>query len=98
MHMLGGVSIAYSTLYTLKEAEKWKLIKIKSMAIKIFLLTSTIFMAATIWEFYEFVHDQIFGTEFQMNIDDTIKDMAFGVLGGFVFLYSKEKMAEKGKK
>jgi hypothetical protein len=54
--------------------ERWTLV---------FSLTAT---TALFWEFAEFLMDTYLGTHQQIDLADTMSDMAFGVLGGTAFL------------
>ena len=42
--------------------------------------------ASVFWEFGEFTLDSCLGTHIQIDLDDTMSDMAFGILGGVLFL------------
>ena len=49
------------------------------------MIVGLVMIAAVLWEVYEFLWDQIFGTLFQPSKADTIKDLIMGMLGGIVF-------------
>jgi len=86
MHFIGGVAIAYffSGCFTAlpdgfvaAEYRKW------AEFVVVASLTAT---AAVIWEFAEFLADALFAAGSQNGLDDTMLDMALGMLGGIVWL------------
>ncbi len=85
LHFFGGISIAYSANHALLLAERRKLITFKNRFLKIVMIVGLVMIAAVLWEVYEFLWDQIFGTLFQPSKADTIKDLVLGMLGGIVF-------------
>ena len=98
LHLFGGMSIAYSANHALLLAERSKLITFKSRLLKIVMIVGMVMIAAVLWEVYEFVWDQIFGTLFQPSKADTIKDLIMGMLGGIVFcgLFLKQRKKLRG--
>ena len=54
----------------------------------IFSLTTT---AAVIWEFAEFTYDWYFGTKIQVDLPNTMSDMAFGMLGGMAYIFASRR-------
>lgn len=85
MHALGGFSIAYGALHALRILEKKNTVVIKSVLIKVFAILATVALAAVVWEFYEFLHDYFFGSHYQTENVDTMKDLFMGLLGGLLF-------------
>jgi signal transduction histidine kinase len=83
MHFIGGIAIAISSFYFLKHAE----ISSKQFGIKLltlFLILALTALAAVAWEIFEFGMDRIFNTTMQPSVHDTMKDLAFGLLGGAI--------------
>ncbi len=83
MHFIGGIAIATSSYYFLKHSE----ISSKQVGIKLlslFLILALTALAAVAWEIFEFGMDRIFNTTMQPSVHDTMKDLAFGLLGGSV--------------
>lgn len=85
MHFLGGVSIAISSAYFLKLCEKNKLLSLKSFLLRTFIIVSFVALAATLWEFYEFLSDRYLGTLAQATVFDTMKDYFMGLAGGLIY-------------
>ena len=49
-------------------------------------------MAAVLWEFAEFIFDNVFYLSIQRSLEDTLGDLFFGLLGGVVgFFWSYPK-------
>ena len=85
LHLLGGLSIAYSASYALRLIEARGLIVIKNLFIRAFIVVGAVAIAAVLWEFYEFLSDHFFGTLTQPSKADTMKDLFMGMLGGLLF-------------
>jgi hypothetical protein len=86
IHFLGGFSIAFcfsEILTILSRRELVSSIDRNVRTVLIFSLTAT---AAVFWEFAEFAFDNYFGAGLQLDLQDTIWDMAFGILGGLLFI------------
>jgi hypothetical protein len=86
MHLLGGVAIAYffsSCFAALPEGLMAKEFRWIAEILCVASLTAT---AAVFWEFAEFTSDRLFGTGAQKGLDDTLLDMALGILGGLMYL------------
>lgn len=82
LHWLGGASMAVSVFVFLKILERHGAIKIKSALLQMLLVLITVMAVAVAWEMYEFVSDIFYGTPFQTNNWDTMKDLIVGSLGG----------------
>jgi hypothetical protein len=83
MHFLGGMAIAMSSFYFLKYAEvSSKQVGIKLLTLLLILALTA--LAAIAWEILEFGMDRIFSTTLQPSVYDTMKDLAFGLIGGAV--------------
>ncbi len=80
MHTLGGIFIAYSFFVFVRTwgLEWWRTLPRYAQ----FCFIVTVVMAVgVLWEFYEFTHDQLFGTHFQPNNADTMGDLFFDTVG-----------------
>jgi len=85
-HCVGGFSIAFcfsATLTILFGRGLLSGIDRIVQTVLIFTMTATV---ALFWELAEYVFDNFFSTRIQTGLEDTLSDMAFGVLGGLVFL------------
>jgi hypothetical protein len=81
MHYLGGLSMAYSLLLVLSELQHQQVIKPLERIIELLLIFSLVTTAAVFWEFSEFTADQILGTNGQISLKNTMKDLFVGVIG-----------------
>jgi hypothetical protein len=90
-HYVGGLSIAYTSVQILSFLEEDQLsIRLNRVIflVMIFSLTAT---ATVLWEFAEFIGDQLLGTNIQISLANTMQDQFMGILGGvtWILIYSK---------
>lgn len=91
VHFLGGIAITYFFYKSIKCALKLDLLGSPSaLLLRIFLFTLVCF-TVVFWEFLEWVMETLFHLVLQNSIDDTLFDMAVGILGGIVILAVKWK-------
>lgn len=81
-HFLGGAAIAYFFLSAISNSQK-VVGPIPYPVQLLFALTST-GTTAVLWEFVEFSIDFTFGSSHMLGIEDTMKDLFLGLLGGLV--------------
>jgi len=82
MHLLGGVALAMlvSGLLTQAVGNGW--CPDTGRFITLVLVISLVVTGAVCWEVYEWMSDRFLGTNFQVDLDDTMKDLVLGLLGG----------------
>ncbi len=85
IHILGGLSIAYSATSAIYLAERKNVMAIEKLWMRAAVVVALVITAAVWWEFYEFLSDRFLGTHNQPNNADTIKDLFMGMLGGLIF-------------
>ena len=86
MHLAGGVVIAYFFARCLTVAMEEGLLGTPD-AFAVALLTFTCTCAAAVlWEFVEWTHDQFFMARDARGYEDTLLDLALGIVGGAVFV------------
>jgi hypothetical protein len=91
MHPLGGCAIACCfarTLELLARDHAAARLDARVQALLVFALTAT---AAVVWEFAEFVADRTAGTGAQVGLEDTLLDLALGMLGGALYLAARSR-------
>jgi len=90
-HYLGGLSIAYTSAQILSHLEKKIITTRLNRMIFLALILSLTATAAVFWEFAEFIGDQLFHTNIQVSLANTMQDQFLGVLGGMtvVLIYWK---------
>jgi hypothetical protein len=82
MHFFGGVAIAYffsKCFAALPEDAIAPWFRPVAEFVVVLSLTVT---ASVFWEFAEFTSDTFFGTHAQLDLEDTLFDMALGIAGG----------------
>jgi hypothetical protein len=82
MHFLGGFSVAYMIVLFLRFWKEEKLITINSKIIFILIIVCAVSFIAVLWEFWEYLMDLIFKTNFILSLEDTLSDLVMGILGG----------------
>jgi|TARA_Y100000310_G_C20695573_1_gene825453 hypothetical protein len=83
MHFLGGVSIAFTSVLFLRLFEEKKMLKIRDEFLFLFVVTCFVAFVAVLWEFYELIVLVFFDLKYILGIEDTLLDLAMGLLGGF---------------
>jgi len=86
MHFLGGLSIAFSISMTLDTLQEERLIAPLDRVIAYLLIFSLVATIAVFWEFSEFSMDQLFGTNSQISLQNTMQDLFMGILGASTLL------------
>jgi hypothetical protein len=61
---------------------------------RIMFIISFSFAIAGIWEIYEYTYDSIFHTQFQLGLDDTMKDIIAATAGCIIYLMINKKICE----
>lgn len=84
LHFIGGVSIAYFFIESLRVFNK-KII-LRNRFFEIIIIVSLVSFAAVGFEFFEFFINFIFkpAISFQGTLEDTMSDLFFGIFGGFL--------------
>ena len=95
MHFFGGVAIAYFYWTSILHALAVPVLGELSAFGKQLLAVAAVGATTVIWEFAEWFTDQIGLTEAQLSLDDTLLDMALGLLGGAIFVLLAGKNAIK---
>ncbi|MFH0857739.1 MAG: hypothetical protein V1848_03260 [Candidatus Magasanikbacteria bacterium] len=91
MHFLGGLFIGISGWRGLQVLEKKKYIKVKQFVLSWIIIVCFVGTIAVLWEFYEYIWDVIFPTQFQAGLKDTMGDLFFGLLGGIFSVLFRKK-------
>jgi len=79
-HFLGGVAIAY--FYRSAIANAQKLVGSIPEPIQIIFAITCTGTTTVLWEFLEYISDTFFHTNMILGLEDTLKDMLLGLLGG----------------
>lgn len=84
MHFAGGIALGIQVAGLLSFAVRRQWCPSPGSLLDAVLIISLVTSGAVAWEFYEWLSDHFLGTLLQLTVDDTIKDLAFGVAGGAV--------------
>jgi hypothetical protein len=85
MHFVGGVAMAYFLsicFAALPDIDASP--RLRSLAQTAFVVMGTS-TASVFWEFAEFFSDTFFGTRAQLGLEDTLFDMALGIVGSLCY-------------
>src|SRR3990172_4361687 len=86
MHFAGGLAVAYFISRGLQAGRTlWgrPAAGARAEAAIVLLLTLAV---ALLWELAEFSSDSLFGTQEQLGMDDTVRDLLAGMLGALIFV------------
>lgn len=84
MHFLGGASIAVAGFSFLSFLKRKGFLNELPFLLRTLFIMSFVGLAAVSWELWEFSVDFVLHKNLQGNLPDTMIDMFFGLLGGFV--------------
>jgi hypothetical protein len=88
-HFLGGVAIAY--FYRSAISNSQKLVGSIPLPIQALLALTCTGTTTILWEFFEYSSDFFFHTSMILGLEDTLKDMFLGLLGGLTLLLLTQK-------
>jgi hypothetical protein len=85
MHFFGGVAMAYFLANSFRALPEDALARwLRRIAEGVFVVSLTA-TSSVLWEFVEFTSDTFFGTHAQLGLEDTLLDMAMGIIGGLSY-------------
>ncbi len=82
VHFSGGLAIAFLVSRCFRLLPRDGVQRTRIVLLELVLIVSVTATAAVFWEFAEFMHDRIFGTNVQVGLVNTMRDLAMGILGG----------------
>ncbi len=82
-HLVSSITVALIAFFLAVLAEHQGDVRLTRSAIIVFILVSTL-AAGAIWEIYEFVADQVFGTDLQHGNIDTMSDLIVDLIGAVI--------------
>jgi hypothetical protein len=96
MHYLGGLSMAYSVFMAWTYLQARRAIRPIDRFIELVLVFTSVTTIAVFWEFGEYLLDRFLGTDLQVSLPNTMKDLLMGILGaGTLVLYKTLKSSRK---
>lgn len=84
-HYVGGLAIAFTSAQILSYLETENIMPTVNRLLFVVMLIALTAMAAVLWEFAEFLSDQLLHTDLQGSIANTMQDQFLGVLGGMTW-------------
>jgi dolichyl-phosphate-mannose--protein O-mannosyl transferase len=86
MYFSGGVAIAFLISSSFQLLPRASIKRSRVVLLELLLIGSLTATATVFWEFAEFSVDQLLGTNIQLGLANTIKDMAMGILGSILIV------------
>ena len=83
-HFLGGAAIAY--FFRSAIANSQKLVGAIPNPVQVLLALTCTGTTTILWEFLEYFSDHFFHTNMILGLEDTLKDMFLGLLGGTILV------------
>ena len=96
MHFCGGVAIAYFVSRCFQLLPRVSARRSRIVLLELLLIGSLTASAAVFWEFAEFSFDQLFVTNVQISLANTMQDMAMGILGAIVLILIRIRQLHVG--
>lgn len=89
-HFLGGVAITYFYRSAIRNSQK--LVGDIPFAIQVIFAITATGTTTILWEFAEYISDYFLRTQHVFGLNDTLKDMFFGLLGAVVlFIFHRKQ-------
>jgi hypothetical protein len=96
MHFAGGFAFAYFVSQSFQQLPRGAVQRSRSVILELLLVGTITATAAVFWEFAEFTKDQLFGTNVQVSLANTMKDLAVGISGSIVFILIRARNLRAG--
>ena len=96
MHFFGGVAMAYFLAKSFGAVPEGAIAPPYRPIAEFVFVVSVTATASIVWEFAEFTSDRLFGTHAQVDLDDTLLDMALGIAGGLSYAVMRWRQGTLG--
>ena len=96
MHLAGGFAFAFFVSRLFQELPRGMVQRSRSVVLELLLIGSLTATAAVFWEFFEFTLDQLFNSNIQISLQNTMKDLAMGVIGSIAFIAIRSRQLRVG--
>ncbi|MEZ5320006.1 MAG: hypothetical protein R2752_21575 [Vicinamibacterales bacterium] len=94
MHFAGGIAIAFFVSRCFQALPREVVRSSRLMVLELILVASLTTTAAVVWEFAEFACDQVFGSNIQRSLGNTMQDMALGMAGAVVVMIVRARVLD----
>lgn len=85
MHALGGAAIACSIFFAMRFARQRGVLPVFPLWFEAIFSMGMVMAAGVIWEWYEWFLWVYYDPALNLTLDDALKDLAYDVMGGFLF-------------
>jgi hypothetical protein len=96
MHFAGGFAFAFFVSRLFQELPRGMVQRSRSVVLELLLIGSFTLTAAVFWEFFEFTLDQLLKSNIQVSLQNTMKDLAMGIIGSMGFIAIRVKQLRVG--
>lgn len=96
MHFAGGMAIAFLISKCFRTLPRELVQRSRKVVLELLLVGSLTATATVLWEFSEFTIDQLFGTNLQVSLANTMKDMTMGISGAVVVILIRARQLNVG--
>lgn len=96
MHFCGGMAMAFFISRCFQTLPRGEVQRSRRVVLELLLAGSLTATAAVFWEFAEFTIDQMSGSNIQVSLGNTMKDMAMGISGAVVFILIRARQLRAG--
>lgn len=96
LHLLGGFAMAYFVSKCFQTLPRQAVPRGRLAILELLLAGTLTVTAAVFWEFVEFSLDQLFHHNVQINLANTMKDLAMGVLGAVAYIIVRATQLHAG--
>jgi uncharacterized membrane protein YjdF len=83
VHLASSITIAVLGFVAVVIMDQYTAIKMNRPMIVVFVIIFTMAIGS-FWEISEFVYDNLFGTQLQIDLEDTMYDLIFDLVGGII--------------
>jgi hypothetical protein len=98
LHFAGGLAMAFFLSRCFQTLPREVLRSSRVVVLELILVGSLTATAAVFWEFAEFSVDRVFGTNVQVGLANTMKDLALGVAGAGAFMVWRGRELRAGRR
>ena len=97
MHFVGGIAIAFFISRSFQRLPRETIKRSRVVLLELLLIGSLTATIAVFWEFAEFALDQLAGSNIQVSLANTMKDLAMGMFGAIFLIFIRAKQLRIGK-
>ena len=96
-HFGGGLAMAFFISRCFQGLPREQMNRSRTVLLELILVGSLTATAAVFWEFGEFGADQLFGTNIQVSLANTMQDVALGLAGAVSFIVFRARQLRAGR-